>query len=307
MRPAFDGAAAGHMLGVINREVPMADTLQALSTDLATLASSASPRIVSVTAADGSVASGLIWRSGLVVSAHEALGEEEFTIGFSDGTSATAELLGRDPSTDVALFKVKTADFEDWRQSATPAPGSLAVVAGRGEHSVVTGLAVVSEVGPAWRSMRGGEIDARIALGVRLSHRTEGGAVLSPDGGLIGLAVTGIRRQALVIPASTVARAVDTLAARGYVPRGFLGVSLHPAGGDGGAIVVGLEPKGPAASAGFLVGDIITTWSGDPVTSVAGITDRLSAESVGKVVQLGVIRGGSPRHIDLTIGERPRA
>jgi S1-C subfamily serine protease len=307
MRPAFDAQPAGHILPVINREVPMADSLQALSNDLSTLVSGAGPRIVSVTAADGSVASGLIWRSGLVVSAHEALGDEEFTIGFSDGTSAPAELLGRDPSTDVALFQVKTADFEDWRQAATPAPGSIAVVAGRGEHSVVAGLAVVSEVGPAWRSMRGGDIDARITLGVRLSHRTEGGAVLSPDGGLIGLAVTGIRRQALVIPASTVARAVATLATKGYVPRGFLGVSLHPAAADGGAIVVGLEPKGPAASAGFLVGDIITTWGGEPVTSISGITDRLSAESVGKVVQLGVIRGGSPRHIDLTIGERPRA
>jgi S1-C subfamily serine protease len=285
----------------------MAGPLQALSTDLATLVAGASPRIVSVGAADGSLASGLIWRSGLVVSAHEALGDEDFSIGFSDGSNVPAELAGRDPSTDIALFRVKTADFDEWRQEGTPRPGSLALVAGRGERSVLAVLAMVSEVGPAWRSLRGGEIDAHIALGTRLTRRTEGGAVLSPDGGLIGLAVTGVRRQALAIPASTVARAVASLAARGYVPRGFLGVSLHPAGGDGGAIIVGLEPSGPAASAGFLVGDIITTWSGEPVTSIAGITDRLGAESVGKVVQLGVIRGGSPGHIDLTIGERPRA
>jgi S1-C subfamily serine protease len=286
----------------------MADNLQSLSADLQQLVANAGPRIVSVGAADGSVASGLIWRSGLVVSAHEALGgDEEYTVAFSDGTTAAAEASGRDPSTDVALFKVKTAEFDEWRQAATPAPGSLAVVAGRGEYGVTAGLAVVSEVGPAWRSMRGGEIDARITLGVRLSRRTEGGAVLAPDGALIGLAVTGIRRQALAIPASTVTRAVSTLAAKGYVPRGFLGVSLHPVGADGGAIVVGLEPMGPADAAGFLVGDIITTWGGEPVTSVAGITNRLSAESVGKIVKLGVMRGGSPRDIDLRIGERPRA
>jgi S1-C subfamily serine protease len=286
----------------------MPDNLQSLSAELAALIQNAGPRIVSVSAADGSVASGLIWRAGLVVSAHEALGgDEEFTIGFSDGTTQTAELTGRDPSTDVALFKVKTAEFGEWQQAAVPAAGSLAVVAGRGEHGVTAGLAIVSEVGPAWRSMRGGEIDARITLGVRLSSRTEGGAVLAPDGGLIGLAVTGVRRRALAIPASTVARAVNTLAAKGYVPRGFLGVSLHPVGADGGAIVVGLEPKGPAEAAGFLVGDIITTWGGEPVTSIAGITNRLSAESVGRTVKLGVIRGGSPRDIDLTVGERPRA
>src|SRR5690606_29908827 len=105
----------------------------------------------------GSAASGLIWRSGLVVSAHEALGEDEdFRISFADGSTETAEVVGRDPSTDVALFRVRTAEFGPWGEAAGPAVGSLAVIAGRGESSATAALAVVAEVGPAWRSMRGG-------------------------------------------------------------------------------------------------------------------------------------------------------
>ena len=155
--------------------------------------------------------------------------------------------------------------------------------------------------------MYGGQIDARIKLGIVLQARTEGGAVLAPDGGLIGLAVTGPRRRALAIPASTIARAVDTLLSKGYVPRGYLGATLHPVAGTGGALIVGLEDGGPAQQAGFLIGDIITTWSGEAVETVAAVSHRLSAEAVGTTVKLGVLRGGSPVSIDLTVGERPRA
>jgi S1-C subfamily serine protease len=286
----------------------MPTDLQSLSDALASVVASAAPRLVSVSGADGSIASGLVWRTGLVVSAHEALGgEEEFTVTFADGSTATAEVVGRDPSTDVALLKVATAEFAPWTAAPTPAVGSLAVIAGRGEYSATASLASVAEVGPAWRSMRGGQIDARIKLGIVLSGRTEGGAVLSPEGSLIGLAVTGPRRRALAIPASTVARAVDTLAAKGYVPRGYLGVSLHPVAGKGGALIVGLEENGPASQAGFLLGDIVTTWGGEPVETVSAVSHRLSAETVGQSVKLGVLRGGSPISIDVAVGERPRA
>lgn len=286
----------------------MATTLSSLSADLAALTADAAPRLVGVGGADGSIASGLVWRTGLVVSAHEALGgDEEFTVTFADGTAKPAEVVGRDPATDVVVLRVETAAFDEWAPAPIPVAGSLAVVAGRGERSASANLVMVSEIGPAWRSMRGGQIDARITLGARLSARTEGGAVLSPDGGLIGMAVSGPRRRALAIPASTIARAVATLSEKGYVPRGYLGVSLHPVGDGGGAIVVGLEPEGPAKKAGFLVGDIITTWGDDPVRSVAGVSNRLSAETVGRTVKLGVLRGGSPIDINVDVAERPRA
>jgi S1-C subfamily serine protease len=206
---SFRHPGCRHNLLVITEEAIMPTDLQSLSDATASIVAAAAPRLVAVRGDDGSVASGIIWRTGLVVSAHEALGgEDEFTVSFADGTSATAQVAGRDPSTDVALLRVAMAEFGPWDPARTPAVGSLAVVAGRGEYSATAGLAVVSEVGPAWRSMRGGQIDARIKLGLVLSARAEGGAVLSPDGGLIGLAVTGPRRGAMCHVAIWVLRCI---------------------------------------------------------------------------------------------------
>lgn len=281
--------------------------LQALSNSLAALTASAAPRILAIRGSDGRELSGFIWRTGLAVTAHEALeGEDEAAVLKPDGTLVTAQIAGRDPTTDVALLRFDTGEFPDWTEAALPAPGSLALLTGRGEHSILSGLASVTEVGPAWRSMRGGDIDARITLGLRLSNRSEGGAVVAPDGSLIGMAVTGPRRRTLAIPAATIARAVATLSEKGYIPRGWLGVSLHPLGQGGGAIVVGLEPDSPAGKGGFLVGDIVTTWSGEPVHTVGDVADRLSAGTVGTKIGLGVLRGGSALELDITIGERPR-
>lgn len=282
--------------------------LQALSASLAALTASVAPRIIAIQGRDGREQSGFIWRTGLAVTADEVLeGEDEVAVLGADGKVATAQIIGRDPSTDVVLLKLDTPEFAEWAHAALPAPGSLAVLVGRGEDSVLSGLASVTEVGPAWRSMRGGDIDARITLGLRLSPRSEGGAVVAPDGNLIGMAVTGARRRTIAIPASTIARSVATLSEKGYIPRGWLGVSLHPLGQDGGAIIVGLEPASPAANGGFLVGDIITTWGGDQVRSVSDVADRLNAGTVGKNISLGVQRGGSALELEITIGERPRS
>jgi S1-C subfamily serine protease len=276
-----------------------------LSNAASSLAADVGHRIVAVRGADGRQLSGFVWRRGLVVTAEEGLdGEDEVEVLFDGGTVAKATIAGRDPSTDVALLKVETPDFVEWAAPASVLPASFALIAGRGEGSLISSLTAVNEVGPAWRSMRSGEIDARITLALRLSSRTEGAAVVAPDGSLIGMAVSSPRRRALVIPTSTIARAVATLSEKGYVPRGWLGVMLHPVGQ--GAIVLGIEGESPAAKAGLLVGDVITTWNGEPVSSVGGIASRLASGSVNATVKLGVLRGGNASDIDVTLGERPR-
>ena len=281
--------------------------LLSLSNAVAALTAEAGRRTVAIRGPDGRTISGFIWSTGLAVTAHEALdAEDEAELLLPSGTAITAQVAGRDPSTDVALLKLATEAFEPWAEAAAPAVGSLAVLVRRAEDSALSWLTSVSEVGPAWRSMRGGAIDARLTLGIRLSSRAEGGAVVAPDGTLVGMAVNGVRRRALVIPAATIARAVATLSEKGYVPHGWLGVSLHPVGQGGGAIVVGLEPESPAAAGGFLVGDIITTWNGEPVGSVGDVADRLSTGTVGQSVSLGVLRGGNALELDIAIGERPR-
>jgi S1-C subfamily serine protease len=283
--------------------------LPGFSAALAALVERAAERVVVVEGPQDAL-SGVIWSTGLVVTAHEGLsGDDDFAVILPDGQKRPATLVGRDPSTDVALLKAETGPFETWPAAPVPSAGSLAVAVGRAEASPLAAFGLVSQSGPAWRSMRGGLIDARLVLGLRLAGRAEGGAVVAPDGALIGLAVTGPGRRALAIPASTVAKAVATLGDRGYVARGYLGLSLHPVagGGTGGAIVVGLEPAGPAAQAGLVVGDIITTWNGEAIDSVGAVSRRLGTDVVGQAAKLGLVRGGNATDVTVTIGERPRA
>jgi S1-C subfamily serine protease len=271
----------------------------------------AAERVVAIESGGPWAVSGVLWRKGLVVTAHEGLpGDDDFAVLMPDGEKKVAALVGRDPSTDVALLKLDTGELADWPAAPVPRVGALALAVGRGEFGPLATFGAVTEAGPAWRSMRGGLIDARLNLGFRLSGGLEGGAVVAPDGGLIGLAVSGPRGRALAIPATTVERAVKALGTRGYVARGYLGVSLHPLAGkgnSGGAIVVGLEPDGPAAKAGLVVGDIITTWDGEAVANVGSVSGRLGTDAVGRTVKLGVLRGGTAIDIDVTIEERPRA
>jgi S1-C subfamily serine protease len=295
-------------------EMPMAEqanmNLAEFSAALAAATAAAASRVVAVEGGGPWSISGVVWRTGLIVTAHEGLsGDDEFIVTLPDGTRQRASLVGRDPSTDVALLKLETGEVAEWTAAAPASVGSLALAVGRGENGPLSAFGVVAEAGPAWRSMRGGLIDARLVLNLRLGGRLEGGAVIAADGNLIGLAVSGPRRRALAIPASTVARAVAALNQRGYVARGYLGASMHPLAGKsgGGVILVGLEPDGPAAKAGLVVGDIITTWNGETVLSVASISERLGTDAVGRIVKLGVVRGGNAIDVDVTIGERPRA
>lgn len=289
-------------------QLPM--SLADFSAALAAATAAAAKRVVAVEGGGPWSISGVVWQTGLVVTAHEGLsGDDEFIVTTADGKRQRAGLVGRDPSTDVALLKLETGEAPEWTPAEIPAVGSLALAVGRGENGPLSAFGVVGEAGPAWRSMRGGLIDARLVLNLRLGGRLEGGAVIAADGRLVGLAVSGPRRRALAIPAVTVARAVAALSQRGYVARGYLGASMHPLAGKsgGGVILVGVEPDGPAAKAGLVVGDIITTWEGEAVQSVGSISERLGTDAVGRIVKLGVVRGGNAIDIDVTIGERPRA
>lgn len=282
-------------------------TLTDLSDLFAELVETAATRVVALRAPDGRPQSGIVWGDGLVVTAQDTLDDREsFELLLPSGSVVAATLAGRDATTDIALLKAETGHAASWTVSEPPRPGALAVLVGRGEHSPLPAMALVSEVGPAWRSMRGGDIDARIALGLRHSRRLEGGAVLAADGGLLGMAVTGPRGRTLVIPAATIARVVGVLSDKGYVPHGYLGVSLHPTGQGQGAIIVGVEPQGPAEAAGFLIGDIVTTWNGEPIASVRDVSTRLGAMAIGSTVKIGIQRGGNAHDIDAHIGERPR-
>ena len=107
-----------------------------------------------------------------------------------------AELVGRDPSTGVALLKPASTAGTSRRLAKADAvrPGNLAIAIGNSQGSALAVSGSVGEVGPAWRSMRGGTIDRRINLAVGAGGRFEGGPVLDAKGALIGMLLFGPRR-----------------------------------------------------------------------------------------------------------------
>ena len=285
--------------------------LFAFSTELAGLIRDVAPSLLSIQSGRAQ-SSGFVWRPGLIVAAEDALADEgDFSIVAHDGVSSPAHIVGRDPSTDVALLRIERADLPKAPSAASPpATGALAFVAGAREGAANAALGVVSFVGPQWRSLRGGLIDTRIELDATLARASEGGLALDASGQALGMAVFGPRRRTLVIPTATIDRVADVLATKGRIARGYLGLGLQPVklvDGGIGAIAISVDTKGPGAAAGLRQGDIIVAWNGEPIRGVHQLVRALGPDSVGANIRLTLRRGGEPIEATLTIGERPES
>ncbi len=292
--------------------------LVAFSDHAALLVERAAGSIVAVHGGGRRSSSGIHWRPGIIVTAEEVLERDEgIKITLAGGRVAEAALAGRDPTTDVAVLR-----FQPDGLAAAPTADAAALRAGHvvltiGNHqgAPVASLGIVTLAGGAWESLRGGAIDSLIRLDLTLSQAAQGGALIDTQGRVVGMAVLGPRRRALAIPTATIDRVVDQLLAKGHVFRGYLGAGLQPVrlpraadaaptGSGRGILVVSLDPEGPAARAGLLVGDMVTAWNAKPLDRVREVMRLLGPESVGQTVDLGLVRGGVATALKLVIGER---
>jgi len=285
--------------------------LQTLSDGLAALVAGAAPAMVAVHS-HRARASGFVWRPGLIVTADEALADEgAVAVVLPGGESVAATVAGRDPTTDVALLRIDRPAPAPLSLAPTPAKlGALAIVVGARDGAPAAALGMVALAGPAWRSLRGGAIDARIELDATVRRSSEGGLVLDAAGRALGMAVFGPRRRVLVIPSATIERVAAKLATDGRIARGYLGLALQPVKLDDarlGAMVMGVAPAGPGAAAGIRQGDVVVAWDGQPIRNVHGLLRALGPDSVGNIVKLSLQRAGAPAEVSLTIGERPAA
>jgi S1-C subfamily serine protease len=289
---------------------PDFNSLSHLSDAIKGFVAKAAPHVVSI-ASPRSRSSGFLWRQGLVVTADEALADKgDIIVTLPGGGVIKSSIAGRDASTDVALLRLETASGSPVSLQPVPALiGALALVVSAEQGEPVAALGLVSRVSGAWRSMRGGDIDARIELDVSLRRSAEGGLALTADGHVLGMAVFGPRRRVLVIPAATIERVAAKLASHGRIARGYLGLGLQPVEIDGsgetGAMVMSVDPKGPGAAAGLQQGDLIVSWNGDRIGHLRALLRTLGPQSVGQTVTLSLRRAGDQREMRLTIGERP--
>jgi S1-C subfamily serine protease len=286
--------------------------LVALSDHAAHLVETVAGAIVAVQAGGRQRSSGIHWRSGVIVTAEEVLdGDDDIKVTLPGGRQVPASLAGRDPSTDIAVlrFQPDGLPVAPVADSASLRPGHIVLAVGNHGGAAVANLGVVSFVGGAWYSQRGGTIDTLLRVDLTLSPAAEGGALVDTHARVLGMVVAGPRGRVLAIPAATIDRATDQLLAKGYVGRGYLGAGLQPLrphkGKRDGILVISIDPDGPAARAGLLVGDIVTTWNAAPVNRVREVMQLLGPDSIGSSVDLALSRGGAPAALKIVIGERP--
>jgi S1-C subfamily serine protease len=291
----------------------MVNELTALSTELADVVGKVGKSVVAVDARPRFGSSGVFWRPGIVVTAeHTIRREEEIQVALPDGATVPAAVAGTDPGTDLAVLKVDGhAGDAPVLAAGDPVPGNLALSIGRSPDSGVNAtMGIVSAVSGSWRTWRGGRLDRYIRLDLTLYPASSGGLVVNTKGEAIGIATSALSRIAgLAIPSSTVDRVVEEILSRGHVARGYLGVGLQPVelpDHHKGLIVLSLEPDGPAAKAGVLIGDVMVSLGGTAVSDTDDIQSVLERHAVGQTIAAGLVRGGAALSIGVAIGERSR-
>ena len=295
------------------------DVLTQLASAVAARAESAKDSVAAIRIGHGRHITGLIWQPGIVVASEQALPRrDEFELIAPGGAVVAAKAAGRDASTNIAVLKTAESLAAPALTAADAKAGAIALAAGGdGEGGASMRLGIVNQVGGEWHSSRGGLIDRRIVLDIDLAHREEGGPVFDAEGLCLGMSTFGPRGRVIVIPFATIARIVPQLVKQGRVARGWLGLALQAvavpdalresAGQSSGLMVMSVVENGPAAQAGIVAGDIILSVDGTAVHRFRKIIAHFGSDSIGRPVEIRLIRGGAVIAVQTTIGERQAA
>ncbi|PYN33141.1 MAG: LuxR family transcriptional regulator [Candidatus Rokuibacteriota bacterium] len=283
--------------------------LQSLSNDLALAVERAGRAVFAVNGRARLGSTGVHWRPGLVVTAdHTVHVDEEVTITGPDGRALTARVAGRDPTIDVAVLKVDAPGVAvaDVADSDAVRVGHIVLALGAGPRA---SWGVVSSMGEG----------RMFHLDLTLYPGFSGGPLVDPQGRVVGINTSGASRHwQLAIPAAAVNRVVDELQRRGRIPRAYLGVSTQPVrlpepvrqrlnlDQQTAVIVVEVQSGSPAAAAGLTIGDVIVSLGATRITDPTDLKSTLRPDRVGESITASVLRGGEPRDLQLTVGERPR-
>jgi len=252
---------------------------------------------------------------------HVVEGADKIKVQLADNSEYTAKIVGRDPSTDIALIKV------DGPGPFPPLPlgdshalrvGDWVMAVGNPlnmDHTVTVG--VVSAKGRTLE-LTDRSFENYIQTDAAINPGNSGGPLVNLRGEVVGInAAINVQGQNLgfAIPANTAKTILPQLEKTGKVTRGYLGVFISNVSEEqqksfglssrDGALIQDLEKDGPAAKGGLKAGDVIVTVDGTPVKETRELIDRVSATPPGEKVKLGVIRDGKPQTFTVELTERP--
>jgi len=276
------------------------------------------------------IGSGVIYRKDgyIVTNNHVIKGASEVNVAFADGSTERAEVVGRDPLTDLAVIRVDrnnlpAASFQDNEDLTV---GQLAVAIGSPsgfESTVTSGVVsgVAREIPPELTGRLDPSLVDLIQTDAAISPGNSGGALVSRDGEIIGINVaylpaeTGAVNIGFAIPSDTAVSVADQLIETGEVSSPYLGVETADLSQqdadrfnlpmDSGAIVAQVVPGSAADDAGVRVEDIVVGLGDTEIRSSGDLFGALRDYRPGDNVKLTVVRNGEKQTLDVTLDERP--
>src|SRR5688572_6486868 len=258
--------------------------------------------------------------SGIVVTNNHVIGDaNDISVIFSDGSRLKAEIVGKDPKVDLAVLRVKS----DKPLKAVPFGDSEAIRPGDwvmaiGNPFGLGGSVTAGIVSARGRQIESGPYDNYIQTDASINKGNSGGplfnmkgevigintAILSPTGGSVGIG--------FAVPASTALPIIDQLRQFGETRRGWLGVRIQNVddataealglGSARGALVAGVDEKGPAKPAGIDVGDVIVRFDGRDIKDSRDLPRVVASTPVGKAVDVVIVRKGKEETKSVTLG-----
>ena len=297
------------------------EALAQLSDGLAAAAERGARSTVQVNARRRLPASGVVWSAdGVIVTAdHVIERDDEISVGLPDGSQVAATLAGRDPGSDLAVLRAEASGLE----AAALAPegdtkvGHLVLALGRpARGGAQASFGVVSAVGGAWRTFRGGQVEGYLRPDLVFYPGFSGGPLVDAHGRVAGVNSSRLRRgSGLSIPSAAVDGIATTLLEQGRIRRGYLGVASQPArlpealagsldGQDTGLLIVSVESGSPADGGGLIVGDILVRFEDLRLEDHSDLQAALGAERVGTQAKLLLLRGGESQELTIAVGER---
>ncbi|HEY6250237.1 MAG TPA: trypsin-like peptidase domain-containing protein [Candidatus Angelobacter sp.] len=300
----------------------MADNIWAtLSNQLSDAAAAAGKSVVAV-AGRRHPSSGILWSSDSVVTSNYALRrDEDISVVIASGESVSARVMGRDPSTDLAVLRLEQpvqGEPAPWGDASKLRVGELVLAVARTwRGNIVASSGIVSGLMGRWRTWRGGELDQFIRPDLTLYPGFSGGPLVNPQGEIVGLNTAGLHRSGITVPAATVGRVTTELLEKGRIERPYLGLAMQPVAlpeslrstlnlmASEGLLVAHVEPGSPADKGGMLLGDLLIEIEGKPTADTDAVQEVLRAFKVGRTIAIKLVRGGALSTASLTLAARP--
>ncbi len=300
--------------------------LSQFSDQLASVVEKAARSIVTVAARPRQTATGILWRAEtetiILTADHVIEREDEINVTLPDKREVKAQLIGRDPSTDLAALRLKDVDLGTENVPAETSDslrvGNLVLAIGRpSSDGPRVSFGAVSSIDGPRRSWQGNEIEGVIYPDVTLYPGFSGGPLVDLEGRVVGLNSSQLTRQnSSALPVTTLRRVANALLKHGRVQRGYLGIGTQQAAlpaalaqkagvtQQAALLIVTVEPGSPAEKAGLLIGDLLVSLGGQPTTDGVTLRAQLGPDRLGQAITAKILRGGEPRELSITVAER---